>query len=172
MDRALYAVGKIAKAFGIRGEVIVRPLTDSATRFKKLSKVFVGLVEANAVASEIDRVRVSARGVRVKLAGVNDRTAAETLVGSLIFVDEQHRISLSRERYFVHDVIGLTVLDDDGAELGTVKDVLKLPAHDVYVVENAGREIMVPAVKEFIRSIDMKNKLMRVHLIEGMVEEK
>ena len=172
MGRTLYAVGKIVKVFGIGGEVVVQPMTDSVKRFKKLKTVFVGHDETDAVTSLVERVHVGSRGARVKIAGTDDRNSAERLVGSLLFVDEQDRIRLSKERYFIHDIIGLTVVDEEERTIGSIKDVLRLPAHDVYVVEAGGREVMLPAVKEFIRSIDLKTKSMRVHLIEGMVEEK
>jgi 16S rRNA processing protein RimM len=68
-------------------------------------------------------------------------------------------------------VMGLTVLDQEGAVVGHVRDVLKLPAHDVYVIERHGGKILIPAVREFILSIDPEAGILRVHLIEGMVEE-
>jgi 16S rRNA processing protein RimM len=68
-------------------------------------------------------------------------------------------------------VIGLTALDERGAVLGRVRDVLKLPAQDLFVIERHGREILIPAVPEFIRSIDPEGGTLRVHVIEGMVEE-
>ena len=80
-------------------------------------------------------------------------------------------MKLPRGRYFVHQIVGLTVLDQHSAVVGRVRDVLKLPAHDVYVVEREGRELMIPAVREFVRGIDPESGIVRVHLIEGMVEE-
>jgi 16S rRNA processing protein RimM len=70
----------------------------------------------------------------------------------------------------VHDVIGLFVRDEQGNELGTLEDVLQYPAHDIYVVRGGGREIQIPAVKEFITAIDIHARSMTVRLIEGMVE--
>ena len=168
--RALYAVGKVVKVFGIRGEVVVQPMTDSLERFKKLRTVFVGRDDDNAVASEVEHVRVESRGVRLKFAGTNDRTAAGRFVGSLIFVGEADRVRLARKQYFIHDVIGLTVVDQAGSTIGTVKDVLRMPAQDVYVVATGGRDVMIPAVKEFIISIDLGTRSMKVHLIEGMLD--
>jgi 16S rRNA processing protein RimM len=88
----------------------------------------------------------------------------------LIFVDEEQRIRPKKGAYFVHDMIGLRVLNGEGKPFGTVKDVLHMPAHDVYVVEDAGREWMLPAVKEFVSSIDLKSGTMRVQLIEGLAD--
>jgi 16S rRNA processing protein RimM len=166
----LFAVGEFVKAFGIKGEIVVRPMTDSVQRLGKLRRVFVGQTAATAQETTVEFVRVERRGVRVKLSHVDDRIAAERIVGALLFVDETDRTRLPKGRYFIHDVVGLTVIDEGHRTIGTVRDVLRMPAHDVYVVRSGDHEVMVPAVKQFIKSIDLKTKTMRVRLIEGMTE--
>jgi 16S rRNA processing protein RimM len=170
-SQSFLAIGKIVKAFGIRGEMVVRSYADSPSRFERLKSVFVGLNEGTAREMGVEGVRAEERGVRLKLAGVGDRTAAEKFVGTLVFVDGRNRVKPPRGRFFVHDVVGLRVLDETGCMIGTVKEILKLPAQDVYVIERHGRDILVPAVKEFIQEIDPAAGVIRVHLIEGMVEE-
>lgn len=168
--QTLYAVGMIEKAIGIRGEVIVRPMTDERNRFKKLKRVFVGRTEQSVVEAAVQHVDVRGRGIRLKLRDVQNKTEAAKIVGALLFVNEGDRIRLPRGTYFIHDVLGIRVLDEEGNDVGVVKDVMRLPAQDVYVIENGGNEIMVPAVNEFIKEIDVDRKLMRVKLIEGMRE--
>jgi 16S rRNA processing protein RimM len=85
-------------------------------------------------------------------------------------VDGRHRAKLPRGRYYVHDVVGLRVVDQQGTELGTLREVLKLPAHDVYVVARGEKEFMIPAVKEFVLEINPAERFVRVRLIEGMAE--
>ncbi len=170
-DQELLAVGRIVKAFGIRGEVVVESLADSPGRFHTVRAMYLGRDAATARPARITRATVEPRGVRVTIGDVTDRTAAEELVGQILFVDAHHRVRLPRGRHFVHQVVGLTVLDQNGAVVGRVREVLKLPAHDVYVIEHHGRESMIPAVKEFISSIEPEAGILRVHLIEGMVEE-
>lgn len=164
-------MGKLAKAFGIRGELIVLPMTDAPERFLRLKQLFVGTEEATARAMTVAWARVEPRGVRLKLEDVDDRDAAERLVGSLTFVDARHRIRLAPGRYFIHDIVGLTVVDETRGVVGTVHDVVKYPAHDVYVVGFHDREYMIPAVKEFIRNIDLAARRLTVRLIEGMTDE-
>jgi len=166
----LYAVGKVVKAYGIKGEIVVRPLTDSPGRFKSIHRLYVGRSSEAVHESSVEWVMVQPRGVRMKLAAVNDRNAAERLIDSLLFVDEQTRMRPPRGTYFAHDLLGLRVVDQDGREIGTVTDVLKHSAHDIYVIDAQGREVMVPAVKEFISAIDLNSRTMRVKLIEGMLE--
>ena len=168
--RSLVAIGKVVKAFGIRGDVVILPMTDNVARFKKLKRVFVGANSSIAVEMPIQAMKIEQRGVRLQFADVADRTAAEELVGSLLFVDEKDAVHPPKGTFFIHDIVGLNVIDDSGASIGVVKDVLKYPANDVYVIESNGKELLLPAVKEFIKKIDLEAKTIRVKLIEGMFD--
>jgi 16S rRNA processing protein RimM len=170
-SRALLAVGKIVKPFGIRGEVVLHPMTENLARFKKLKRVFIGKTDVAATETTVLDVVVEQRGVRIRLDGIADRTAAEQIVGSLLFVDERDAVRLPKGAYFIHDLLGMNVVDEQGTTVGVMKDVLKYPAHDVYVVGREGKEFLIPAVKEFIRKIDVETRTMRVRLIEGMLDE-
>jgi 16S rRNA processing protein RimM len=166
----LYAVGSIVKAFGIKGEVVVQHMTDSADRFRFLRSVWMGADNHSAAEVRIEHVSLDSRGVRLKLKGIDGRSAAEALRGTMLFVDEKHRVPLPAGRYFVHDVIGLCVRDEQGNELGSVADVLHYPGNDIYVVRGNGNEFMIPAVREFVAAIDIARRTMTVHLIDGLVE--
>jgi 16S rRNA processing protein RimM len=170
-SRTLIAVGKVIKAFGLRGDVVIVPLTDSIARFKKLKEVFVGKTEDTVRTATVAAVTIEPRGVRLRLAGVADRTAAEKLAGAFLYVEEKDAIRLPKGTYFTHDIIGLQVRDEEGNLLGRVSDVLKYPANDVYVIARPGSEILIPAVKEFIRRIDLTTQTMVVKLIEGMLDD-
>ena len=165
----LYAIGRVEKAFGIKGELIVKPMTESPGRFKKLKQVYLGRQEKQAGKMTVEYVRVDARGVRLKFVDVADRTAAHSLVGSLIFVDEKQVVTPQKGSHFIHEVIGLQVVDEGNNNMGVVKDVLQLPGHDVYVIDHDGHEWMIPAVKEFVTSVDVESKTMKVRVIEGMI---
>ncbi len=168
---SLIAIGKVVKAFGIRGELVVTPLTKSGNRFKGLRNIFVGSGDADARKFEVAAVRVEPRGARVLLATIDDRTSAEKLVGLLVFVDRKAAVRLPKGTFFVHDLIGIGVVDENGNAIGSVKEVLKYPAHDVYVVDHTGSDLMIPAVKEFITKIDVGAKIMHVKLIDGMLND-
>jgi 16S rRNA processing protein RimM len=169
-SQTLYAIGKVTKAFGIKGEVVIQPMTESVARFKRLKRVYLGGHGSEPVECKIEYARAEARGVRLRFENCTDKTKAEALVGSLLFVDEEQRIVPKKGAHFIHDVVGLQVVDEGNNTIGVVKDVLRMPAQDVYVIEHDGREWMLPAVKEFIESIDVKAKKMRVRVIEGMTE--
>ncbi|HTO92837.1 MAG TPA: ribosome maturation factor RimM [Bacteroidota bacterium] len=166
----LMAVGAIVKAIGVRGEVIVKPMTDFPARLRRARTLWVGVDTHAAREMCVERVAVAPRGIRLKLGGIGDRTAAGALRGSLLFIDEAGAAPLKKGEFFVHDILGLTVRDEAGHELGTVADVLRYPASDVYVVRGAAGEIMLPAVREFVLGVDIAARTMTVRLIEGMVE--
>jgi 16S rRNA processing protein RimM len=169
-DEALLAVGRVGKPFGVRGEVVITPLTDSTERFHRLRSVRLGPNPETARPATVDAVAVDVRGVRVHLNGVDDRTAAEALRGQYLFVDRRHRARLGAGRHYVHQIVGLVVEDERGVRHGVVKEVLKLPAQDVYVIAEGGKVFMLPAVREFIREIDVETGILRVQLIDGIRE--
>ena len=166
----LYAVGRIVKAHGIKGDVVVTPMTNSLQRFVKLKRAFIGKAAKDVRPVRIESVSVGGRGVRLKFAEIDDRTEAEGLRGKIIFVDKEERVRIPKGTFFIHDIIGLRVVDEEENSIGVVKDVLQLPAHDVYVIDSQGREVMVPAVKEFIKKIDVSGGTMTVKLIDGLVD--
>lgn len=147
-------------------------MTGDTRRFKKLKRVFIGMDEETVCETRVTRVAVEHRGVRLGLDSIPDRSAAEKIVGSILFVDEKDAIPPPKGAFFIHDLIGLSVVEEDGTPVGVLKDVLKVSANDIYVVENEGKEILLPAVKEFIKKIDVKAGTMSVRLIEGMIDER
>jgi 16S rRNA processing protein RimM len=171
----LIAVGRIVKAFGIKGEVVVRFLTDSPDRFSRLKRVYLarwddsrGEAVAPVTETRIVNAHVEPRGARVKLEAFNDRDAAERSVGMLLMIDEAERRPLPEGRFYVHDLIGMEVVGEAGEPLGRIADILHLPAHDVYVVRDNDGEWMLPAVSAFVRHVDPDTRRITVSLIEGM----
>ncbi len=167
----MVAIGKIIKPFGIAGQVVVQAMTDSPSRFRRLRSVQIGTDGTTARTYSVQNLSVEPRGVRLKLKNVDDRTSAEHLVGSLLFVADHERIKPPKGRFFIHDVIGMRVVDEVRGDVGVVCDVLKYPAHDVYVVERGAKTFMIPAVKEIVRRFDTEGKVLAVRLVDGLLEE-
>jgi len=163
------------KAFGVHGDVVVRPMTDDPGRFTATRRVFLGryaeaIAGTGALADEatIEAVQVDGRGVRLHLSTVPDRTAAEKSVGLLVMIPKDERLPLEDGRYYVDDLIGLAAMSPAGERLGTLADVMRMPGHDVYVIHDNGTEFMVPAVKEFVKAVDLTARTVTIELIEGM----
>lgn len=161
-------VGVISSTHGIRGEVKVFPTTDDAGRFKKLKEVILDTGK-ECLILEIEGVKFFKQFVILKFKGIDNINDVEKYKGMSLFVTRKNAVKLKKDEYFIADLIGLTVEEEDGRLLGTVKDVLPTGANDVYIVEKEdGSELLLPAIKDCIRLIDIENQKMVVYLMPGL----
>ena len=171
----LCAIGVIAKVFGVKGEVKVHSYSRSYDEFEKLRSVLAGKSEDKVVERTIEKVSPRGNDIYIKFQDVNDRNASEALVGHFLFVEETARKRLAPGEFFVDDIIGMFVYDLQKKMLGVVRDVVRYPAHDVYVVKTGRGEVMVPAVADIVRAVDVKNRTIMIDppegLFDGHVEE-
>lgn len=167
----LCAAGKILKVFGIKGEVKLHSYARSLDEWKLLSKVYTGSDEHSAIERSIESVAERTGEVYVKFYDVNDRTAAEKLVGQFVFIEERNRIQSRPGRdFFVDDIIGMKAIDSRGNVLGVVSSVEKIPAHDLYVVRTKKGNVSVPAVKAIVQKIDTVKREIVLNPPEGMFD--
>lgn len=150
--RAL-VVGRVLRPHGVRGEVKVRPETDFPERFTRLREVLVRRDDRTEVRT-VEGVRWQGPTVLVKLAGVEDPEAARALAGADLLVPWEERVPLPPGTYYVGEVLGLTVRTTSGEVLGTVTEVLRGAAHDVYRVTGPEAEVLLPAIRPVVRAID------------------
>jgi len=166
----LCIIGKILGPYGLKGNVCVKPITDFVERFKKLKRVYIGdnpiEVEEHYVVSSFLRDD----DVILQFRNVNDRTAAESFSGKFIYIPEEELVPLPEDSYYVHDLIGLKVCDVNGNKIGVITDVWLLPANDVYVVESKGKEILIPAISDVVKKVDLENKMVIIELMEGLID--
>ncbi|AGB19078.1 ribosome maturation factor RimM [Thermoanaerobacterium thermosaccharolyticum] len=161
------SVGKITSAYGVNGEVKVFPLTDHLDRFYDLDYVYI-FEETGKTSLNVETVRFIKNLVIVKFKEINDRNEAEKLKGKLIKITRDNAVKLDDDEYFIKDLLNMKVYTDDQKELGILKDVLKTGANDVYVVKTDERDILIPAIKDVIKKVDIKERKMTVHLLEGL----
>jgi 16S rRNA processing protein RimM len=154
-------IGKIAGAFGIRGQVKVTPLTAFNERFDKGQTVFLDGQPLKIKASQWHKSHFL-----LTLEGIEDATSAENLQWKTLEAEAGDGPELDEDEYLTKDLIGLLVFTEEGRPLGKVDRVLPYPAHDILVVG----PLMIPAVKEFVKAVDLENKTIAVHLLEGMEE--
>ena len=146
----LLQVGIITSTHGVRGEVKVYPTTDDPRRFRRLKEVVLdtGREKLNL---EIEGVKFFKQFVILKFKGLDNINDIEKYRQKSLYVTRKNAVRLQRDEYFIADLIGLKVQDEDGTELGTVKDVIETGANDVYEVEMAdGRSLLLPAIKQCI----------------------
>lgn len=153
--------GKILNTFGVRGEVKLDPWCDSAEFLKPLKTLYIDGAP-RAVASS----RVHKGMLIIRFADVEDVNGAMLLKNKIVYFARSD-VHLPKGRHFVADLLGAAVVDEQGAEIGKLTEVLDMPAGQVYVVQGE-TEHTIPAVPEFILDIDADEKVIRVHLIEGM----
>ena len=163
-------VGIITSTHGVRGEVKVYPTTDDPRRFRRLKEVVLdtGKEKMNL---EIEGVKFFKQFVILKFKGLDNINDIEKYRQKSLYVTRKNAVRLQRDEYFIADLIGLKVQDEDGKELGTVKDVIETGANDVYEVEMAdGRSLLLPAIKQCILNVDVENGMMQVHVLEGLLD--
>lgn len=166
----LLQVGIITSTHGVRGEVKVYPTTDDPRRFRRLKEVVLdtGKEKMNL---EIEGVKFFKQFVILKFKGLDNINDIEKYRQKSLYVTRKNAVRLQRDEYFIADLIGLKVQDEDGTELGTVKDVIETGANDVYEVEMAdGKSLLLPAIKQCILNVDVENGTMQVYVLEGLLD--
>lgn len=151
-------IGQIVAPHGVRGDIRIYPDTDFPERFLHMKTVYIDGIKYN-----IAHARFHKRVVLMKLVGVDDRNAAEGLVKKEMQIPKSELMPLKEGQYYVFDIVGIAVYDLKGTLLGTVTDILKTGNNDVYVVTSAeGEEILLAAIKDVIKSVDIQAKKMVV----------
>jgi 16S rRNA processing protein RimM len=170
----LLRMGYVVRAHGVRGAFKVIPETDDPSRFEKLEFVYLGRSPAEARPVRVQQVQYqpTRRGLLVLLQveTIVDRDAAEALRGQGVYARAGDLPALEEGEFYLHDLIGLQVETEEGEVVGTVAEVLEMPAHLIYVVERPGRpQALIPGVEAFVRELDFERRRLVVRLIEGLL---
>ncbi|QQK07310.1 ribosome maturation factor RimM [Miniphocaeibacter halophilus] len=159
-------VGYITNTHGIKGDLKVYPLTDDPKRFEDDIDFFL---DDNKIKVRIIKSRIYRGLVYIKLEGFNNINEVLKFKDKYIYIKEEDRMELPKGTYYISDLIGMEVINDSKV-VGYIKDVLINSKNDIYLCETKNKkEFMIPAVKEFVKEIDIKNKKVYVELIEGML---
>ena len=154
-------IGEVLRPQGIKGQVKVRPFTDDPERFLDLSEVYVKAGESYT-AMPIADVSVREDGVYLRLNNIQDRDAAEKQRGLALYVDRAHARLLQENETFICDLIGCKALNSKGEELGAITDVLQPGGNDVYVIKTPKGEMLLPALKHVIPTVDVEKGIIIV----------
>ncbi len=160
MELQLLETGEIVSAHGIQGEVKILPWADGPEFLLKFREFYI---DGKAVAVQSSRIHKTC--VLAKLEGIDDPETAIRLRGKTVCID-RNKVKLPKGTVFIADLLGCKVITEEGEEIGKIKDVLTMPASDVYVIHGE-KKYMIPAVKEFVKEINVEEGFVRVHLIEG-----
>ena len=164
-----FRVGVITNSHGVRGEVKVYPTTEDINRFKKLKKVFL---DNKGTYQELNIIGVKfvKNMVVLKFAEYDNINDILQFKNMDLYVDREHAIPLNEGEFYIADMIGADVVTDTDEHLGTLKDIMKTGANNVYIVNgDNGKDILLPDIDECILSKDVENKLIKVHIMKGLI---
>lgn len=164
-----FEIGQIVNTSGLKGILKIKPFTDDIKKFSNLKTIYIktkkGLTEF-----KIEQVRYVKNMVMLKLAGIDTVEEAEKYRNLYIKILRDQEEELEAGSYYVVDILGCKVNTDANQELGKIVDVFQTGSNDVYVVKDEqGKQILLPAIKQVIKNVDIKNKIITVHLLEGLV---
>ena len=162
-------IGQIVNTNGLKGLLKVKPLTDDIRRFEELETVYIQK-GSNLVEFKIQEVKYIKNMVLLKLEGIDDINEAEKYKNLYIKINRKDAVELEKNSYFIVDIINCEVYTEENELLGKVVDVFPTGSNDVYTVKNSdGKEILIPAISEVIKNVDIPNKKIIIHLLEGLI---
>jgi len=164
-----FEIGQIVNTSGLKGVIKVKPFTDDITKFNNLKTICIS-IKKELKEFKIEQVRFSKNMVFLKLEGIDTIEEAENYRNLYLKVKRDKDEELEEGSYYIVDIIGCKVFTDEQKELGKIDDVFSTGSNDVYVVKDeVGKQILLPAIKEVIKNIDIENKTITVHLLEGLL---
>ncbi len=161
-------IGVITTTHGLNGEVKVYPTTDSLDRFKQVKRVIL-VTPKEKIETEITEARFFKNLAIVKFAAFDNVDQVKNLHGTDVMIHREDGQKLEPGEYYIADLIGCSVVDEEGCGVGILKDVLQTGANDVYIVEKEGKEILLPVIPQCIKNVDVENSLVTVHIMEGLI---
>ncbi|OXM84644.1 ribosome maturation factor RimM [Paenibacillus rigui] len=173
MSEKLYTVGKIVNTHGIRGELKIVPETDFPDeRFAKGSELlFFDPQNGRTLPVVVESAREHKKLFMIKFQGFSNINEVEKYKGWLLKVEEKYLSELTDDEFYHHEIIGCTVITDEGEELGTISEILSPGANDVWVVERpAGKPVLLPYIDEVVLEVDVDAKQVKVHVLEGLLD--
>ena len=166
-----FQVGVIASTHGLQGEVNVFPTTEDPSRFKKLKQVVLHTQRGEELLLDVISARFFKKFVIVKFKQFNNINEVEKFRGCELTIDRKDAIKLQPGEYYCADLIGLSIVDEDGIELGTLTEILQTGANDVYEMtrKDSGEKVYIPAIRDCIKEIDPEGGRIVIHVMDGLL---
>lgn len=161
----LIIIGRIIKEWGIKGELLVLPLTYDPKRFKELKEIYIEK-NLSLEQQEILEVKPYRENILLKIKGCDTPEKAKKYRGAFIKIERSKSPKLPKGTYYYYDIIGMDVYSINGDHLGKVESILKAGECDVYTIKGDKGEYLIPAIKDVIKEIDLKSKRMTIKLLE------
>lgn len=162
------AIGKVINTHGIHGEVKIYPYTDDAERFSILKEAYIGDAKLKV---NVSNVKYHKGLPLVKFKEFNNINDVLKFKEEIIYVDDENRVVLPENHYFIYDLIDCQVYDMDNNYIGKIVEVMQGASNDIYILKDDNhKEYLIPAVKEFVKEVDIDKKCVYIDPIEGMIE--
>lgn len=169
MSDEFIIIGKVVSTQGNKGEVKVLPLTDSTDRFKSVSSIFIRNNNIRKTLN-IEKIRSKENAVILKLEEIDNIEKAKMIVGSFLEVERKNAVKLPKNTYFIFEIIGLGVYDENNIFLGKVENVISTGSNDVYIVKNKNKEeFYIPATREVVKNINLEKKRITINMVDGLI---
>lgn len=162
----LYPIAKVTRVSGLNGEVNVSPLCRYFDDYRDRPSFFLGHSDENAREVKLEKSAGIGKKIRFLFEGIQTRDEAESLVGQKVFAAASEKDPISM---VAPELIGFSVESEKGENLGVLKDILWLPANDVYAVENGQHEFLIPVIPEVVCSVDHVTGRIVIHPMDGLV---
>lgn len=171
MSEKLVTVGRIVNSHGIRGELKVVPETDFPERFDKGNALIIVDSQNKQTPVTVQTSRLHKNMFILQFDQFSNINDVEKYKGSLLKIEAKEQQPLEEGEYYYHEIIGCKVVTEEGQELGLVSEVLTPGANDVWVVSlPKGKQLLLPVIDDVILEVDIANKTIRIHLMEGLME--
>ena len=163
-----FEIGQIVNTSGLKGVIKVKPFTDDINKFKKLKTIYIDL-KKELKSFEIEKVYFNKNMVYLKLKGIDTVEEAQSYRNYYLKIERKDE-KLEKDSYYIVDLEGCEVYTEEQILLGTLVEVFSTGSNDVYVVKSEdGKQILLPAIKDVIKQVDIENKKIIVHLLEGLI---
>jgi len=163
-----FEIGQIVNTNGLKGILKIKPFTDNITEFETFEKIYIQKGK-ELIEFRIEQVRYNKNMVLLKLEGIDDINKAEEYRNLYLKVNRDALPDLPDNTYYIVDLLDCNVVTEEGENLGQVKDVFNTGSNDIYDVKDEnGKQILIPAIKEVVKNIDITNKKIIVKLMEGL----
>jgi len=169
LSQEFITIGKVLSTKGNKGEVNVMPLTDTIDRFKNLDNVFLRNKNSQTILN-VEKIRIKKDTIILKLKDIENIEEAKMIVGSFLEVERKNAVKLSKDTYFIFEIIGLEVYDENNIFLGKVENVISTGSNDVYVVKRKDKEeLFIPAIHDVVKNIDLEKKRITINMVDGLI---
>ncbi len=168
---ALLEIGTVVGTHGLRGDLKIRLNSGDPTILKGVTKVQVQLVSGHVKTLDICRNVLHKRQLLLRFAGYESINSIDEFSGASLLIRPDQLPGLAKDEYYWGELAGLEVVDHKFGSLGHIDDMLSTGAHDTYVVNGAFGEVLIPAVKRFVKNIDLEKRVVAVELPDGLVPE-